>query len=262
MYEKSYASCSQTKMPKATEEQIAQMLDWSAVGMTHKQIAQKLGWSNATAERSVARYLKKAKEDFDAKARSARTLDEYTREERLRILQEKLSTTPRFRIVFTGLNADEKAMFEDEYYSIVKSTDSLTEAEEQTLFTAILSYVLAMRALTMKNQEENLFAQSMAGEIEEEDANYRRRVDERFQKEYESHMGKYNAMMKDLKMSRAQRLDKVKTERRTLVDVAEELSTKTAQADAAVRIEELSRLQDEELKRLFEGGHIFGEFVE
>lgn len=249
-------------MPKATEEQIAQMKDWSAVGLSNREIAKKLGWKNPTADRSVARYIKKSKESFTKKVDKAKTLDEYTKEQRLELLQEKLKTTPRVRIVFSALNPEEKAMFEDEYSSIIKSTDSLTEAEEQTLFTAILSYVLAMRALKLKHVQEDLHQKTINGEILEGDPGFTMRLDDRYQKEYDSHMNKYTSMMKDSKMSRAQRLDKVKTDRRTLVDLAEELSQKTAQADAALRIEELSRLRDEELKKLFEEGHIHGEFTE
>ncbi len=249
-------------MAKETPENIATILDCANLGMSDVDIAEKLGWTNKTAARTVGRIRKKHQEKAATALQEAKTLDEYTREERLKKLEALFETTPRYKIVFNSLSVDEKAMFRDEYFAIIKSTDTLTEPEEQTLFTAILSYVLAMRALQFKHREENLYARTLAGEFDEEDPEWRRHVDDRFQKEYDSHMRKYTDMMKDLKMSRSQRLDKVRTEKKTLIDIAEELSVRTAQADAATQIEELSKLKDEELERLLENGWLYGEFVE
>lgn len=249
-------------MPKASPEQIENILDWSKLGMSDVDIAAKLGWKNKTAARTVGRLRKTHQDKRDTEAEEAKTLDEYTREDRIKLLSRLFETTPRYKIVFNALDSDEQSFFKDEYFNVIKSIDTLTEPEEQTLFTAILSYVLAMRALKFKHIEEDFYRRTLAGEFEEDEPEYRRHVDDRFQKEYESHMRKYTDMMKDLKMSRSQRLDKVRTERVTLIDVADELSTRTAQADAATQIEQLSKLHDEELKRLLDNGYLHGSFVE
>lgn len=252
-------------MPKANKDQIKKILDLHDANLSDQEIADKLGWKNKTAARSVARYRKQAQQDTEEKGSESsflKTLDEFTREERFEYLKKTLKSMPRIKMTFNSLNNDEKEMFQDEYFKIIRSTESLTEAEEQTLFTAILSFVLAMRSLTLKNLEEERYADSLRGVLKKGDAGFTTRVDDRFQKEYEKHMDKYSSLMKDLKLSRAQRLDKVKTERKTLVDLAEELSTKTAQADAATRIEELSKKRDGELKRLIEEGILFGDFTD
>jgi hypothetical protein len=44
------------------------------------------------------------------------------------------------------------------------------------------------------------------------------------------------------------------------VDLAEELSHRTTQAQVATEIERLNKLSDEELKKLLEAGHVLGEF--
>jgi hypothetical protein len=218
-------------------------------------------WDFKNAHRAASKIIKEHRNRLVSVVKDTeKTLDEMTREERFGFIQSKLKNTPRFKMAFRNFTNDEKELFVDEYLSILKETDSLTSAEEQMLFTGIFELILAFQAIGRKQREEDLYQRTINGEFQEGDAQFRRFVDDKYQKEYDQHMKLYQKTMTELKMSRKERLDKVKTERRTLVDLAEELSSKTAQADAAAHIEELSKLRDEELKSMIENKYIHGVF--
>jgi len=261
-------------MPKANDDERALIARLSEQGHTQQYIAEQLGWRNKTAVRSVARVIKQLREEQsldlteDAPAPvDEKTLDEMTREQRVTYLKRKINETPRFRFVFKAFSTEEQSVFIDEYVNIVSSIDSLTEAEEQTLFAAIGEYVLAYRALNFKTQEERWWQDSMEGTIRPEsedgeaDPRFRRINDsEKYQKQYDSHMKLYQKGISELKMSRVQRMKEVRSDRKSLVDVIEAFSHKNAQADASEQIVKLSRLQDEELKQMLENGYIYGIF--
>jgi hypothetical protein len=230
-------------------------------------------WKAKNAHRTVSRILK------DNPVKSAiptpdmpmpsvkvpsmpKTLDEMTREERARYIEARLQTTPRFRMAFRSFAKEDKDVFVDEYMRIIRSTDTLTEVEEQALFAAILELILAFQALNRKEKEEQWRDQSLAGEIDEDDPRYRRLVEPKYQKEYDDHMKMYQRGTEQLKMSRRDRLKEVRSQKQTLIDLAEELSSKNAQSEVAHEIERLAKLRDDELKRLLELGHIHGVFAD
>lgn len=229
---------------------------------THKEIAEAVGlgkWGFKT----VGRYAKQMRdEESNTKDSSVddRTLDEMGRDERFAHLKKVFENTPRALYVFKALKKDEKAVFVDEYLRIIKSTDSITEAEEQQLFSSCIEYVLALRALQFKTEEEEMYAETMDGQWEKGDDRYRPSVDDSFAKAYNNHISNYQKFMHQLKLSREQRLDKIRNDKRTLTDLAAELMNKSVQATVAEEIERLSKERDDELLRLVSESHVFGVF--
>lgn len=250
-------------MPKIfSQEEKDAVFQLSREGHTYIEIAKLMSekfpttWNAKNAHRSVARILKGKNDDSE----DDKTLDEMTRDERATFVENRLQSTPRFKIAFKNFNEEEKEVFVGEYVQVIKSTDTITEAEEQALFASILEFVLALQSLSRKEREEKWFEQSVGGFLPESDPRFRRFVDDRYHKEYDAHMKLYQKGMEQLKMSRSQRLKEVRSQKQTLVDLAEELSSKNAQAEVADEIERLSKLKDEELKRLLDDGHIHGVF--
>jgi hypothetical protein len=252
-------------MPKIfPEEQRIMIRELADQGKTNVEIAQIMSsrfpreWNAKNSNRTVARILK----EFDAPARMSefgvitKTLDEMTRDERARFIEQKMQATPRFRMAFRNFTEEDKNVFIDEYMGVIRSTDTLTEVEEQALFASILELVLAFQALNRKEKEEIWRDQTLNGEIPEDDPRYRRHVDEKYQREYDQHMKLYQKGMEQLKMSRKDRLKEVRSQKQTLVDLAEDLSSKNAQSEAADEIERLMKLKESELKRLLDLGHI------
>ena len=252
-------------MPKIfPEEERARVHKLSRDGKSNAEVARLMkeefpeNWSSDYAHRTVAKILK----ENDTPVREDKTLDEMTRDERFRFIDMRLKGSPRFKIVFKNFDEEEKNLFVDEYLNVIRSTDTLTEVEEQSVFASVLELVLAFQALNRKEIEEKLRDQSMVGDIEEGDPRFRRHVDDKYQKEYDQHMKLYQSGMKTLKMSREQRLKEVRSQKQTLVDLAETLSNKNVQSEVADEIERLAKLKDTELKRLLELGHIHGVFDE
>jgi hypothetical protein len=122
----------------------------------------------------------------------------------------------------------------------------------------------------MKTEEETLYNESKRGNIPQYIAGpngkeiinhqFRGSIDSRFEDEYHAHLKSYDKFMDTLKMSRKQRLDRIKQDRKSLVDIAMDLSSKDAQANAALEIEKMSQLKDDELKRMLENDYIIGVF--
>lgn len=259
-------------MPKVftqAEKDLAMKL--AGDGLTHGAIGASLAkdfpgnWKGLKSpERAVARLLKEARSQQKAATQVPvdKTLDEMTREERYHFISQKLLGTPRFRLTFRNFDQEEKDLFIEEYLNVIKSTDTITEAEEQALFAAILELVLAVQSLSRKERQEKLHHETLEGRYQEGDVGYTPFLSdaEKYAKEYDAHMKLYQKGMEQLKMARRDRLKDVRTERRTLVDLAEELSTKSARSSAANEITELSKLRDDQLKEMLEKGYLFGKF--
>jgi hypothetical protein len=255
-----------------TQQELTVIAQYAELGKSDQEIADILGWSQdmADAARAVAKQrrklsLKKTGEDAIPKTEvvsltKSKLLEVMTRQERFDFIKSRIKTNPRNVIVFEALSKEEEAFFLSEYYNVLQSTDSITEAEEQQLFAAIIEYVLAYRSMRFKTEEERCVQETLNGEHDKDDARYKLKVDPRHGEDYDRHLKTYQDLMSGLKMSRKQRLDKVKSDRRTLVDVASELSTSSAQAMAADEIERMSALGDEELAKLVKDGYVLGLF--
>jgi len=261
-------------MPKAfPDEQRLMVKELSEQGKNNTEVAKIMAerfpddWGSKTAHRSVARILKefdpeavKVEEPKSTRPKVTKTLDEMTRDERARYIEARMQATPRFRMTFRNFDKEEKDVFVDEYMHVIRSTETLTEVEEQALFAAVLELVLALQSLNRKEAEEKLRDLSMNGQIPDDDPRFRRVVDDKYQREYDQHMKLYQKGMEQLKMSRRDRLKEVRSQKQSLVDLAEELSNKNAQSEVADEIERLSKLKDDELQRLLGLGHIHGVF--
>lgn len=252
-------------MPKIfSNEQKNLVRQMADEGKSHTEIANIMcerfptDWIAKNSNRTVARMIKEFEEEEPVA--SSKTLDEMSREERFRHIGARLENTPRFKMAFRNFTAEQKAVFTDEYLSVIRSTETLTEVEEQALFSAILELILAFQALNRKETEEKFRDESLAGKIAETDIRFRRNVDDKYQREYDQHMKLYQKGMSELKMSRSQRLKEVRSQKQSLIDLAEELSNKNAQSEVADEIARLAKMKDEELKRLLDLGHLHGIF--
>lgn len=252
-------------MPKVfPKEERDEVLQLSNEGRTYVEIAKIMAerhpenWNTKTAHRAVSRILKGKTDDGDGE--DEKTLDEMTRDQRAIFVEARLQLTPRFKATFENFSKEQKEVFVGEYLQVIRSTDTITEAEEQALFASILEFVLALQALSRKEREEQMFEQSLRGEIPVDDPRYRRFADDKYHKEYDAHMKLYQKGMEQLKMSRSQRLKEVRSQKQTLIDLAEELSSRNAQAEVAEEIERLSKHKDEELQKMITEGYIYGIF--
>lgn len=250
------------KMLKMTNDIEKQVIELNKQGLSALDIAAKIGWpQNEYSRKKIGKILKSIKLDtIVAEQKDFLTLDQMSRDQRFEYLKNNVTKTPRAKLVFNSFTTAEQEFFLDEYLKILRATDSISEPEEQSLFSACVEYVLAFRALDLKAIEEKCYAETQAGKWKQGDIRFRAFADDKFTKQYQQHLENHRKLITDLKMSRSQRLDKIKNEKRTLIDLAVELSSKSAQTLATDDIIRLSRLTDEELQKMLDNGYVLGVF--
>lgn len=177
-------------------------------------------------------------------------LSEMSRNQRYEYLRKNLLASARGQHTFNKiLSKDETDLFCEEYFRILKEQDSLTNAEEQQLFTAILNYVLYHRALELDHAARLKYESGQAGAM----------YDTRWQKEYNDRYIQYQRGIEALKLSREQRLQDLARSGNTFLDFAELISKKENQEALAEEIIKIESASVDELKRLQENGWlIFG----
>jgi len=193
---------------------------------------------------------------------SRHSMELMTRDARNEYLRLRLRGSPRYKaIIEQSFSTPEKELFEYEYCELIKSMDSLNEAEEQMFFSSLCEYVLAQRARNLKSEQEQCVAETLVGRWVQGDPRFLQRVSEQWSVDEKTHMERYESLMKSLKLSRAQRLDKRSDgNRKTLLDIAQELSHSDSKNIVADEIAALDRKTNEELKRLLDNGYLYGVF--
>ena len=176
-------------------------------------------------------------------------LNELSKRQRAQYLRSQMNVSARSRHAFDNiLNADEQEIFLEEYFAIVNEEDSITSAEEQQLFSAILHLVLAYRAAA---RDEQCFQKSpMSGYTGVDAAPY---ID-LFKKDYQDNMAKYDKAMKGMNLSREQRVKNLQRQGTSFLDFAEKYSKTDEQAQAADEIMRLEEMSQQELVRLQANG--------
>lgn len=248
-------------------------------GLTHKEIAVKLNRLDSNGlpnERAImAQYTKFKKSNnqnlaptdgiptskesvvvnniFTPKDVTTTDLNELTRKQRVEYLKQKLPTSARGRHIFNNvLTIDEQEIFLEEYYTVIREEDSLTSAEEQQLFNAILHLILAWRAAA---QDRECYLKSPLSGYKGQDMTV---YVDTFKKDYQENMKKYGEFMKSLKMSREQRLKDMQRQGTTFLDFAEKYAKHDEQYIAIQEILKLEELSATELKRLQANGWLVG----
>jgi len=176
-------------------------------------------------------------------------LNELTRKQRVDYLKQKLPASARGKHIFNNvLSADEQELFLEEYYTVISEEDSLTSAEEQQLFNAILHLVLAWRAMA---QDKECYMKSPLSGYKGQDITV---YVDTFKKDAETNMKKYGELIKSLKMSREQRLKDLQRMGTTFLDFAEKYAKHDEQYLAVQEILKLEELSAAELRRLQANG--------
>ena len=174
-------------------------------------------------------------------------LSELTRNQRYDYLRKNLLKSTRGMHLFNKVLSKEEAdLFCEEYFRILKEQDSLTNAEEQSLFAAILNYVLYHRALEMDKAARTKYESGAAGSV----------YDTRWQKEYNDRFTQYQKGIETLKLSRQQRLQDLARSGNTFLDLAEQLYKIENQEALTDEVMQIEKMTEKETQRLQENGWI------
>lgn len=183
-------------------------------------------------------------------------------DERVDFLRERFKKSSRFINMSKTMNKDEMEVFQEEYFAIIRDVDDVSLTEEQALFFAIFDLILAMRAQIHRQAEEKILIDCREGRIAQTDPRYIVTINERWDKEYNSHIKSYKEFIDNLKLSRRQRLDKQKQTKQTILDFVIELSQHDHQVSIAEVIRKIESESVEELQRLIDNKLLLGYFEE
>lgn len=176
------------------------------------------------------------------------SLEDMSKKQRIDYIRKTIRGSARAKYTFEKIfNDEERELFLQEYFQVLQEQDTLTNAEEQQLFLAIMHLVLYMRARERDSKAYNDFVKSNGSG---------RPYDSRWEATAQENIKQYEVAMKSLKLSREQRLKDMARAGNTFLDFAELLHKKESQENITQEILSLEKASEEELKRLQSNGWI------
>ena len=239
-------------------------------GFTYKQIAEKLRPGVASAWRSVGEIVREDRNKKNQEAAQqpvqASGLQQATPHAVLPTihtssvqLPAEMSTSLSAAEFMLMLDDDQKRLFIRTYQHLRGEADeeSLTNAENEMLIRAAFSNVKYLRAQALLARAEAYMMADMEGGLTDSDEDKAKRRfaggREGYKKEVEQFHKEYRDLLDDLKLTRKQRLDKIKDTRNTFLDLQTELVNKVRQDSLIEDIKRINMATDEEFRRMARG---------
>ena len=161
---------------------------------------------------------------------------------------------------FMGMMDDnQRAIFVATYEDLRGDADeeSLTPAENEMLIRAAYSNVKYLRAQSLLNTAETYLMMELDGELTDTDADKAKRRfaggRESYKKEVEQWQKEYREYLNDLKLTRRQRLDKIKDTRNTFLDLQQELTDQARKGSIVEDIKRINHATEDEFRRMAKG---------
>ena len=244
------------------------VLQLTKEGYTHKQIADRLRPGVSTAWRSVGEIIREERRNTishtvtDAPATSGTQQHQIvpppsysTKVE----LPDSMADSLTAKEFMTMMDDNQRAIFVATYEDLRGDADeeALTRAENDMLIRAAYSNVKYLRAQSLLNVAESLLMLEMEGGLTDSDEDKAKRRfaggREAFKKEVEQWHKEYMDYLNDLKLTRRQRLDKIKDVRNTFLDLQQELTDAERQKSLVEDIKRLNKATNEEFHRMAQG---------
>lgn len=159
----------------------------------------------------------------------------------------------------TMMDDDQRAIFVATYEDLRGDADeeALTRAENDMLIRAAYSNVKYLRAQSLLNLAEGYMMQALEGGFSNSDEDKAKirfgGGREIYKKEVEQWHKEYMELLNDLKLTRKQRLDKIKDVRNTFLDLQQELTDKIRQNSVVEDIKRINMATDDEFRRMAQG---------
>lgn len=235
----------------------------SKEGYTHKQIADKLRPGVPTAWRSIGDIIREARKPLVASSSKPATSGTplipppkfSTKIELPPTMADSLSA----REFMTMMDDAQRAIFIATYEDLRGDADeeSLTRAENEMLIRASYSNVKYLRAQSLLNVVESYLMIEMEGGFGDSDEDMAKKRfagrGDTYKKEAEQWHKEYMELLNDLKLTRKQRLDKIKDTRNTFLDLQQELTDKIRQDSLVEEIKRINMATDDEFLRMARG---------
>lgn len=236
---------------------------------TYRQIAEKLRPGVASAWRSVGEIVRESRNQTESQTITDQPVGSGTQQHQIvapRVkhaskieLPETMADSLTAREFLTMMDDDQRAIFVATYEDLRGDADeeSLTRAENEMLIRAAFSNVKYLRAQSLLNVSESYLMLDMEGGLADNDEGKARRRfagrGDAYKKEAEQWQKEYMDYLTELKLTRRQRLDKIKDTRNTFLDLQQELSNKIQQDSMVEDIKRINKATTDEFHRMSKG---------
>lgn len=249
-----------------TPDEIRRVLELNAEGWTYKQIAEKVRPGVKEAWRSVGDIIRKSRNgeltpaQTGQKPSAARQsiMSRSTIKSNVPIPPDMANSMTAHEF-FSMLDDEQRKIFVATYEELRGEADQeqLTRAENEMLIRASFSNVKYLRAQQMLSLCESYLMMELNGELSnsDEDVSKKRLAGrgDSYKKEAEQWHKEYMELLNDLKLTRKQRLDKIKDNRNTFLDLQQELMSRARQASLIEEIKRINTATKEEFIRMARG---------
>ncbi len=174
-------------------------------------------------------------------------------------LPESLADSLTAREMMSMLDDEQREVFIATYEDMMGNSDEeqVTRAEKEMFLKASFAHVRYLRAQRMISLCESYLMMDLDGLLGDSDQDKAKKrlagSGERYKKESTECHNEYMEVMKSLKLTREQRLDKIKDTRNTLLDLQAELSRKAKQESIIDDIKKINMATREEFLRMSKG---------
>ena len=232
---------------------------------TYRQIAEKLRPGVASAWRSVGEIVRESRDravtdqPVGSGVKQHQIIAPRAQYSSKVELSESMADSLTAREFMTMMDDDQRAIFVATYEDLRGDADeeSLTRAENEMLIRAAFSNVKYLRAQSLLNVSESYLMLDMEGGLPDSDEGKAKRRfagrGDAYKKEAEQWQKEYMDYLTDLKLTRRQRLDKIKDTRNTFLDLQLELSHKIQQDSMVEDIKRINKATTEEFHRMARG---------
>lgn len=251
-----------------TPDEKATVLRLAAEGWSQKDIAEKIRPGVKTAWRAVGEIVREARKQQEESVpvtvhssgvTSSPVLPSSQLYNSKVTLPDHMADSLSAREFMTMMDDAQKAIFVATYEDLRGDADdeALTRAENEMLIRAAYSNVKYLRAQYMLHTAESyLLLELNGGLTDSDDDKAKRRFAggrEAYKKEVEQWHKEYMELLTDLKLTRKQRLDKIKDIRNTFLDLQQELNDKERQDSIVEEIKKINLATEDEFHRMARG---------
>lgn len=237
-----------------------------AEGYTYKQIGERLRPGVPTAWRSIGEIVREEIKPQPLPSSSATPVAPSSNNVSAKNsnsspieLPDSLEDSLTAREMMGMLDDEQREIFIATFEDLIGNADDeqVTRAEKEMFLKAAFAHVKHLRASRMVALCETYLMMDLNGELGDSDSDKAKKRlaggSDRYRKDAEAHHNEYMEITKSLKITREQRLDKIKDTRNTLLDLQAELAKKAKQESIVDEIKKINMATREEFERMSRG---------
>lgn len=241
-------------------------------GFTYTQIAERVRPGVENAWRSIGNIVREEKKKalspkppqdthivpsaVENDPSIAKASENYVKKSAIFTLPPELRNSMTAMNIMSMLDDEQREIFLAAYEELKNEADDeqITRPEREVLMKAALAHTQYLRAAKMYHQCEHYLMLDMEGALDKEDPKKRwAGRGDAYKKEMETKHKEYMELIESLKLTRKQRLDKIKDTRNTLLDLQQELHRKARQESIVDEIKRINTATKDELYRMSKG---------